>query len=73
MVQSDDMKTNEFGCGLNDEKLPTIEELLANPCTSFAVKDAIKAACRRDPVQVANEFDLLAKVFDKRAKYAVYG
>lgn len=47
-------------------ELPTIEEVLADPSASFWLRNALLAALSRDPVDAANEADVLARLLDKR-------
>lgn len=49
-------------------KLPTIEEVLADPSASFWFRNALLAALSRDPVDAANEADVLARLLDKRCR-----
>lgn len=41
-------------------KIPTPDELLVNPSTSFWLKDAIRQALRRDPVDALDDAETLA-------------
>jgi hypothetical protein len=50
-----------------EEKLPTLEEMLASPLTSYRAKEYLTAALGRDPVKIANEVELLAAVLTARA------
>jgi hypothetical protein len=49
-------------------ELPTIEEVLADPSASFWLRNALLAALSRDPVDAANEADVLARLLDKRCR-----
>lgn len=42
------------------------QEILASPSTSFWLKDALQAALQRDPVDAANDAELLAAVLASR-------
>jgi hypothetical protein len=46
--------------------LPTIPEVLANPCTSYWLRDAIRSAVRRDPVDALNDAEFLADLLTAR-------
>lgn len=45
---------------------PDAQEILASPSTSFWLKDALQAALQRDPVDAANDAELLAAVLASR-------
>jgi hypothetical protein len=45
---------------------PDVQEVLASPSTSFWLKDALQAALLRDPVDAANDAELLAAVLASR-------
>ncbi len=51
--------------------VPTIEEVLADPAASHWMKDALRAALARDPVDVANDAAFLCALLDKRADAAM--
>ena len=44
-----------------------IEAILNDPSTSHWLRDALKTAMHRDPVDVANDAETLAIIFAKRA------
>lgn len=48
--------------------IPSIEELLSDPCTPFWALDVIRVALTKDCVDAAAVLNVLAKVFDARAK-----
>jgi hypothetical protein len=50
----------------HEQRIPTPQEVLADPCTPFWAKDVIRVALTKDCVDAANVFDLLAKSFDAR-------
>jgi hypothetical protein len=35
--------------------MPTIAEIIANPCTSYWLRDALKSAMQRDPVDALRD------------------
>jgi len=45
---------------------PTIGEILEDPAASFWLKDALRSALSRDPVDAANDADVLARVLECR-------
>lgn len=47
---------------------PTIEGVLADPAASFWLKNALRSALQRDPVDAANDAEVLAKLLDQRCK-----
>lgn len=51
--------------------LPTVEELQADPASSYWLKFSLQAALGRDPVDAANESELLAAVLAARARRAL--
>lgn len=46
---------------------PTIEQLLHSPAASNWLKRALEESLRRDPVDAANDAELLSAVLNKRA------
>lgn len=46
--------------------LPTIPTVMADPCVSNWLKNVLNSAMNRDPVDAANDADLLAKLLDAR-------
>jgi hypothetical protein len=51
--------------------LPTIPEVLADPCTSYWLKDALRSAMRRDIVDALNDADFLADQLTARLESAL--
>ena len=45
-----------------------IEQVLGDPAASFWLKEALSSALDRDPVDSANDADLLAKLLDRRCQ-----
>ena len=45
---------------------PEVQAVLASPSTSFWLKDALQAALQRDPVDAANDAELLASLLADR-------
>ncbi|HYD60559.1 MAG TPA: hypothetical protein VEC35_09405 [Noviherbaspirillum sp.] len=46
--------------------VPAVDELLASPEVSFWLKDSLRAALARDPVDAASDAELLARVLVQR-------
>jgi hypothetical protein len=49
-------------------ELPTVEELLTDPSTSFWLRNALTSALSRDPVDATNDAEILARVLDHRCR-----
>jgi hypothetical protein len=52
----------------SDFDLPTVEEILSDPAASFWLHNALRSALSRDPVDAANDADVLARLLDRRCK-----
>lgn len=50
---------------------PDVDEILASPSASFWLKDALRSALQRDPVDAANDAELLASILAKRSAAAL--
>lgn len=48
--------------------LPSIEEILGDGAASFWLKTALRSALSRDPVDAANDADVLAQVLERRCR-----
>lgn len=48
--------------------LPTIDQILADPSASLWLRNALLAALSRDPVDAANDADVLARLLDRRCR-----
>ena len=48
--------------------LPEIEEVLADPAASFWLRAALRSALARDPVDAANDSEILARLLDQRCR-----
>lgn len=59
--------SSEFD-GRQHDDLPTIEQILADPAASDWLKAALYTALSRDPVDAANDAEVLAKVLDHRCR-----
>ena len=49
-------------------EVPTVEDLLKDPSTSFWLRNALIAALSRDAVDAANDAEILARVLDRRCR-----
>jgi hypothetical protein len=45
-----------------------VARIVADPCTSDWLRGALQAALRRDPVDAANDAEVLAKVLSARSR-----
>ena len=53
---------------LETRELPEIEEVLADPAASFWLRAALRSALARDPVDAANDAEVLARLLDRRCR-----
>ena len=53
---------------LVDLALPSVDEVLADPTASFWLRNALLAALSRDPVDAANDAEVLAALLDRRSR-----
>ena len=53
---------------LETRELPEIEEILADPAASFWLRAALRSALARDPVDAANDAEVLARLLDRRCR-----
>lgn len=49
-------------------EVPTVDELLKDPSTSIWLRNALASALLRDPVDAANDSEVLARVLDSRCR-----
>lgn len=49
-----------------EHELPAIEEVLRDPSASFWLKAALGSALGRDPVDAANDAEVLARLLGRR-------
>jgi hypothetical protein len=54
-------------CELEPEP-PTTDQLLADPACSYWLKYALSSALTRDPVDAANDAEVLARLLDARCR-----
>jgi hypothetical protein len=52
-----------------EHELPRIEEVLRDPSASFWLKAALRSALGRDPVDAANDAEVLARLLDRRCRW----
>lgn len=50
------------------DDLPEIEVVLQDPAESFWLKAAVRSALDRDPVDAANDAEILAQLLDRRCQ-----
>ena len=48
--------------------VPTVEDLLKDPSTSFWLRNALTSSLLRDPVDAANDAEVLARVLDHQCR-----
>lgn len=60
---------NPRGDPMRDE-LPTAEQLMVDPATSFWLKATVRTALDRDPVDALNDALVLAAILDARLRVA---
>lgn len=46
----------------------TIQDVLSDPAASFWLQSALRSALERDPVDAANDADVLAKLLNERCR-----
>jgi hypothetical protein len=51
-----------------EPEVPTVEDLLKDPSTSFWLRIALTSALQRDPVDAANDAGILARVLDRQCR-----
>jgi hypothetical protein len=54
--------------GRQEHEVPTIEEVLRDPSASSWLKAALRSALERDPVDAANDAEVLARLLDRRCR-----
>jgi hypothetical protein len=50
------------------DDLPSIEKVLRGPAASLWLRNALRAALVRDPVDAANDAEVLARLLDRRCR-----
>jgi hypothetical protein len=55
-----------MGDGLRPSDLPGIDAMLADPAASYWLKTALRSALCRDPVDAANDSEILARLLEER-------
>jgi hypothetical protein len=51
-----------------DSRFPTIEEVLSDCAASFWLKNALRSALARDPVDAAHDSEILARLLERRCR-----
>jgi hypothetical protein len=64
----DEDAVDAAGASSVESPLPSIEEILADPSASFWLRNALLAALSRDPVDAANEAEVLVRLLDRRCR-----
>ena len=57
----------------SDDLSQGVAEILGDPAASFWIKQALKTALARDPVDAANDADVLAEVLSQRCSRLLSG
>jgi hypothetical protein len=55
------------------ETPPEAEQIVGDPAASFWLKNALRAALTRDPVDAANDAEVLARILDQRCRNILQG
>ena len=55
-----------MGDGLRPSDLPGIDAILADPAASYWLKTTLRSALFRDPVDAANDSEILARLLKDR-------
>lgn len=59
--------------GTEAADLPTIDDILADSSASFWLRNALLAALSRDPVDAANDAEVLVRLLDRRYREILEG
>lgn len=54
--------------GVSEEPVCVPEDILRDPAASFWLKDVLRSALSRDPVDAANDAELLARLLEERCR-----
>jgi 3'-phosphoadenosine 5'-phosphosulfate (PAPS) 3'-phosphatase len=60
-------------CLERDDDGPSVEQVLADPAASSWIKQALESALPRDPVDAANDAEVLARLLDSRCRRILGG
>lgn len=52
----------------DEQELPGTEEVLRDPAASHWLKDALRPALARDPVDAANDAEMLSRLLDRQCR-----
>jgi hypothetical protein len=69
LCQSEQLQPLEMT--LDGQEGPEPEDVLRDPAASFWLKAALRSALGRDPVDAANDAEVLAQLLDRRCRLAV--
>ena len=59
---------NDDAHDVREADLPQIREVLRDPAVSVWLKSALYSALARDPVDAANDAEVLARLLDRRCR-----
>ena len=65
-IQAEYKAGNKFNSGMKKETLDNIETVLNNHCSSDWLKWALRSSLKRDPVDSANDSEILEKILTMR-------
>jgi hypothetical protein len=52
----------------DSQQLPSTVQVLGDPAASLWLKDSLRSALRRDPVDAANDAEVLARLLDRSSR-----
>ncbi len=52
----------------DETPVPSVAEVLSDPAASYWLKNALRAALSRDPVDAANDAEVLARILEERVQ-----
>lgn len=58
---------------IGPKDFPAVHEILADPAASFWLKESLRTALTRDPVDALNDADVLVAVLDRNVRAALEG
>lgn len=65
--------TEQSMSSIAKKDIPAVHEILADPAASFWLKESLRSALARDPVDALNDADVLVAVLDRHARSALEG
>ena len=54
--------------GNAETPIPSVEEIFSDPAATLWLRQALRTALSRDPVDAANDAELLARILDRRCR-----